>query len=98
MAPGLMQSHGLCPALGLPPHAPGLGVFVLPRGKQKVVKDSSARPVHHLLGLPQHSLTQPRLWRQANSLCFSPHPRSKESKHAYENTLEPEERVVTTAM
>ncbi|XP_047915181.1 PDZK1-interacting protein 1 [Anser cygnoides] len=24
--------------------------------------------------------------------------RSKESKHAYENTLEPEERVVTTAM
>ncbi|NXK55154.1 PDZ1I protein, partial [Chauna torquata] len=24
--------------------------------------------------------------------------RSKESKHAYENTLEPEERVITTAM
>lgn len=63
-----------------------------------MVKDSSARPAHHLLGLPRHSLTQPQLWRRANSLCFSPHPRSKESTHAYENTLELEERVVTTAM
>uniref|UniRef100_U3HZ79 PDZK1-interacting protein 1 n=1 Tax=Anas platyrhynchos platyrhynchos TaxID=8840 RepID=U3HZ79_ANAPP len=58
----------------------------------------SAPAAHHLLGLPRHSLTQPRLWRRANSLCFSPHPRSKESTHAYENTLELEERVVTTAM
>lgn len=63
-----------------------------------MVKDGSARPAHHLLGLPWHSLIQPQLWRRANSLCFSPHPRSKESTHAYENTLELEERVVTTAM
>lgn len=30
--------------------------------------------------------------------CASPSDRSKENKHAYENTLDLEEKVITTAM
>lgn len=105
MAHGLTQSHGLCPAPGLPPHAPGCWGFYPPQGEAEGgegQQGTSCAPSPGAAAAQPHPAVVLEVLAialgRANSLCFSPQPRSKESKHAYENTLEPEERVVTTAM